>query len=332
MMIGGMERIKPSIVLYKFNDDRPVILQGLYSNKIDLLDIDVDNSNQIITVLTSFRNTRGKYCIGVRSFDEEGHVIENVNIEPPNDIYLLEATSRIMNNQYRIVTGTYKQIKGSYTEGIFIVRMNANGKQETGYFDFYTLYGIPRPLDSLQGKSQDIPINARFRMYWEVTGISAIKNHPAILLEAFNEEERHSVGVTGSSEVIYIYKKGLVIVLNDGFRPEKNFEIEMDGLIHDLLRPNLFVIPYDSVPEIGYFNFNRLGISDLDSAGSSKGRYFISLPEVSGLDTENINIYHNLSIFIPWFGRNYLYCGIKSEKNENSPNEKSMFMEKIVFK
>jgi hypothetical protein len=332
LVIGGINNGKPSIVLYKYEDNRPVILQGLYSNKFDLIDVDVDPQNELITVLISYKNTSGRYCIGVRSFDQEGHLIENSAIEPPAEAELMEATTRIVNNTFHIVAGTYRLMKSSWIDGMFITCLNVNGESKTEFYDFYSLYNLPGPHESGGSAILGLTNNEVLKMHWIVSGISSIKGKPVILSEAFEDEESRSIGITPQTVIYYNYERGLVTFLEEGCKPVKSHEISMEGLRLDNIRNNLFILPSDSLPGIGYFDFTTLAYSILNDQKTFLDRNTVSLTEISQLNTGTISFIHKYMGFLPWYGNNYLYYGVRLDKSADPGNMRAMFIQKIAIR
>ncbi|HLF35692.1 MAG TPA: hypothetical protein VI583_15725 [Cyclobacteriaceae bacterium] len=331
IVLGGIERIKPSVVLYRFNDNRPVILQGLYSNKIDLIGIDVDNTNELVSVMTSFKNTAGKFCIGVRSYDRDGRSIENLVIEPPGDIQLMQGATKIINSQYRVTAGVFRSEKSSGAGGIYISKIDINGSQENKFHDFNTFLSDIPAGDTVGANAMDDNGGLLTRLSWHVSDVTQLDSNPVILLEGFEEHEQSSPGLNPRSNVFYYYKKGLAVVVDDNSSSVRSFEVDMEGLNLEEPQGNLFLIPTDTVTRIGYFNVTRIGLANLDTSVSQLTRYFISLPELSGPDQQNTIYQHHLSGFKPWFDNTFIYYGIRTDRDEKGESEKSFFLEKIVF-
>jgi hypothetical protein len=331
IVLGGIERVKPSVVLYRFNDSRPVILQGLYSNKIDLLGIDVDNANELVSVMISFRNTAGRYCIGVRSYDRDGRSIENLVIEPPGDIQLMQGATKIINNQYRITAGVFRGVKSAGTGGIYISKSDVKGSQEVGFHDFTTFQGEIPARDTVAANATDSDFGPFARLSWHVSEITRLDGEPAILLEGFEENEQSSPGLNPRSKVFYNYKKGLVMIAGEYPGSVRSYEVDMEGLNLEEPQGNLFLIPSDTITRIGYFNITRIGLANLDPPAGQLTRYFISLPELTGPERQNTIYQHHLSGFRPWFDNTFIYYGIRTDRDENGESEKSFFIEKIVF-
>ena len=106
----------------------------------------------------------------------------------------------------------------------------------------------------------------------------------------------------------------------------------MEGLVLDNIRNNLFILPSDTLPMMGYFDFTTLAYATLNIERTFLDRHFISLTEVSELNAGTMSFIHKYMGFIPWYGKNFLYYGIRLDKHAEPENSRAMFIRKIVFK
>ena len=215
LIIGGEDRLKPSVVFYYLSTNRTVVLQGLFIKRSEVLDMHIDRENEVFTVLSTIRNNRGQTALNLRSYDNEGMPIENVRIDPAGDKNFTQAKATIVNNQLRVISGTYRYRKAAFDEGIFVSTVQFDGEQNTRYYPFMDVMEL---LDSLKNKQG---INTKTEDYrkeiinfdWEVTRCMDAGNDNVVIIESGQKVK--SKEIVNTVKEFYAYNKALVLGFDD---------------------------------------------------------------------------------------------------------------------
>ena len=241
IVLGGREKSKPSIVFYHLENIRPVILQGFYERNILIHDIQIDETNELFTVLTGYSGKNNQGFLKIRSFDEFGQPVEDTRLEPGNDLVFMHAKSIIANSNFRLVTGIYKNNKSINATGIFLTALHLDGTRKIRYYPFSDIFDRSDSTEShLLNGQQDADSQVMFdpdRYQWNTTALSEFMNENIMLLESFSMEKGSS-SIMDKSEV-YRFQKALMIVFNDDLKIRGFNQFDMEPLQSDRLNTNV---------------------------------------------------------------------------------------------
>jgi hypothetical protein len=247
IVLGGREKSKPSIVFYHLENIRPVILQGFYEKNILIHDVQIDEENELFTVLTGYSGRNNQGFLKIRSYDEFGQPVEDTPIEPGKDLVFMRAKSIIANNNYRLVTGIYKNNKSINATGIFLTALHLDGTRKIQYYPFSDIFDRSDSTESnsLNGQPGTIPpvMFDPDQFQWNATELSEFMNENIMMLESFSTEKGSS-SIMDKSEV-YRFQKALMIVFNDDLKIRGFNEFDLRPLQSERLNTNLKIKFYE---------------------------------------------------------------------------------------
>ena len=135
-IFGGYFNNKPAILQYFFKEGKTLALPGFYEERTRIIDIHVNDNENILTVLTSFRNINKNYTIVVRRFLQDGTMIQNTELEPFENTSLIDARYITIDNDIDIIAGTYSNKNYRYSRGIFLAHVDENEEQTLKYYNY----------------------------------------------------------------------------------------------------------------------------------------------------------------------------------------------------
>ncbi len=138
-ILGGYVNTRPTVMQYFFREGTTKVLPGFYFDRSRLLDLEVNDTTGIFTIITSIRTFDKKNTIAVRKFTSEGEMIDNYNLEPREKTSLVDARNISINSNVDILAGTYSNRNIKYTRGIFLAYIDQNGNQDINYFNYADL-------------------------------------------------------------------------------------------------------------------------------------------------------------------------------------------------
>jgi hypothetical protein len=261
MVIGGREKTKPSIVFYDLGDRKPVILQGFYEKNLDIYDVDIDEKNELFTVLLGYMGKNRRKSLHVKSFDELGIPVEDIRIEPDNDVDLIHAKSIIVNRSIRLIAGIYRERKSSYSTGIFMITLHLDGNRRSAYYPFDMVFqqmdSINRIVlnDNQASYISGMPVD-QTKSKWQITDLDEYRSDNLVLLESFTTD-RASVTYMNKFENYY-YQQAILLLFNDQLSINGIHQLDMTSIMSDDLKKNVRIRYYEDSLKLYLTNQNVL--------------------------------------------------------------------------
>ncbi len=179
VLLGGYVDYRPTLILYHLPSKKFKVLPGFYMDRSELLQVEIDDEKEIFRVLTTTRTLDKNNTINIKTFDKTGELMINLTLKPNKDVNLLDGRSTGISQNSQYVAGTYSQIrsakkgKESYSVGIYVARLDANGEQLINYFNYADLDNffnymkagkqkrIKRKIERRKIKGKDLKFNYR---------------------------------------------------------------------------------------------------------------------------------------------------------------------------
>ncbi len=139
LVFGGISNKLPTIVIYKFGYLTPIVLQGLFNEKTQILQIEIDDDLKLLNVLVSFKTNDNRKSLSLKSYDESGELIKNINLQPSNEYSLLFGKTVKLDREAELIVGTYARKRSDLSRGIFLARISKDGDQVINYYNYADL-------------------------------------------------------------------------------------------------------------------------------------------------------------------------------------------------
>lgn len=132
--LGGYYRSRPVVVSFSFFDLTSKVLPGLYTNHIQLNNIEVDEQRRLVHVMTDATHQRN--CeFTVRTYSYEGRLLRTVNLDG-NEHSLISGKLLPLNDEESLLVGNYSNDCTPYSQGVYITRIRnsaaISGETPTG--------------------------------------------------------------------------------------------------------------------------------------------------------------------------------------------------------
>jgi len=135
-VFGGYVNNRPAVIQYYLKEGITKVLPGFYHDKSRLLQIDINDEKELITILSSIKTFNNYYSIAVKKFTEDGEMIEEFTINPQENTSLMDGRNISINNQVDIIAGTYSNKNSKYSRGIFLAYVDEAGEQNLLYYNY----------------------------------------------------------------------------------------------------------------------------------------------------------------------------------------------------
>lgn len=135
-IIGGYVNMRPTVVQYFFKEGKTKVYPGLYYDKSKLLQVDVNDTRGIITVISSIRTFDKRNTIAIRKFTSDGEMLENYNLNPKEKTSLIDARNVSIDVNNDIIAGTYSGKNIKYSRGIFLAYIDEEGENVINYYNY----------------------------------------------------------------------------------------------------------------------------------------------------------------------------------------------------
>jgi hypothetical protein len=138
-IFGGYVNGRPAVIQYFLADAKTKVYAGFYKDKSQLLQIDVNDQKNIVTVLTTFRTLDNKVAINVKKFNDYGDMYDDFDLLPDVNYNLIDGRNVSINSEDDIIAGTYSTKKAEYSRGFFLGFIDETGKQRIQYHNYAEL-------------------------------------------------------------------------------------------------------------------------------------------------------------------------------------------------
>jgi hypothetical protein len=139
LLIGGYANFRPVVISYNINDKKPRVIPGFYDNKNDMLDIVVDKDTRFFTVILSERMRNKKTTVRVKTFTENGDLVQDNLVNPGERKSLLDAASTSFSNGLQYMAGTQSRKSPLYSQGFYLSKFINGTQQFNKYYNFADL-------------------------------------------------------------------------------------------------------------------------------------------------------------------------------------------------
>ncbi|NOT75860.1 MAG: hypothetical protein HOP08_13120 [Cyclobacteriaceae bacterium] len=159
-IFGGYINSEPAVLLYDRSSSHPKVLPGLFMRDTKLLDVRA-NQNESFNILLAERKDRDKTILGVRTFDHQGNLLidDNIDIDPRYSV--LNGITSVLERDELMIVGTYAEGSGREALGLFSSVVDPFSEQMVNYIDFASMdhfldYLGPKRAEDIKNKSQKL--------------------------------------------------------------------------------------------------------------------------------------------------------------------------------
>ena len=135
----GVVNYKPAVMHFNFETDQPKVLQGIYTNAGDLVDLKLDRRQNEIDVIISERGYNRNFTFNVKTYNEEGDLVSSTRLRPGREYSLLSGTTTSLSNGDKMIIGTYSERRSQYSQGVFMARISDRKQQDIRFVNYADL-------------------------------------------------------------------------------------------------------------------------------------------------------------------------------------------------
>ena len=137
ILLGGYFNYRPLVIMYNFQMRRPLILPGVWDQKGELVQMLANGS--VFDVIVSGKTFDKKKTLFLRTFDENGTLLQNVTLDPERRKQLIFGRTVPTNTELQVVAGVYGRGSTEYSRGLFISSINPYGEHAINYYNYADL-------------------------------------------------------------------------------------------------------------------------------------------------------------------------------------------------
>jgi len=329
LIIGGREQGKNSFIFFNPENKNPTILPGIFKNRSDILDINQDNINQLFTMIVTYVNNKRQNALNLRSFDPNGSPVENIRIDPEDDVEFMNAKALIINSDLRIIAGTYKNRKSSDPFGLFLYSIRLNGNKKIKYFTLKEAFQFQDSLTEQDSKYKSEQLTHYLKEdSWNVSKIYDTGKENVVILEAFNNQKYYAN--TGDLKKIFVHDLGLIVGFNDQLEITWVNDFSLMNTVSNEFSYYINLSQNKGQLKLYSFYLNRIIEKIIVGPRTIKPEHPITLVQAEYRKDLPISYSNDLSGFQDWYGDFSLFSGVKSFENvESNP---IFFVYKVEYK
>jgi hypothetical protein len=139
LIFGGYTNNIPTIVSYEFGNIQAVVLPGFFIERSEIQHLETNDDLNIFNVLVSFRTDDKRRSLSYKSFNEQGELLKNINLQPSDQKSLLFGRAITLDSDADLIVGTYTEKRSDMSRGIFLARIDNSGDQIINYYNYADL-------------------------------------------------------------------------------------------------------------------------------------------------------------------------------------------------
>ena len=129
VLFGGYANLRPVVMLFDMNTQKPKVLPGFYNTNSEIIDIRTDDDSRTFSVIMSEKTYKKQVTASIKTFDSRGDLLQTKLLETDYDKSLIDAVSTNFSGGMQYVAGTFARKKTEYSRGLYLARLQ-NGHQE----------------------------------------------------------------------------------------------------------------------------------------------------------------------------------------------------------
>lgn len=147
VIFGGYVASEPAVMLYETSKKLLKVIPGFFLKDTELLDVRSNKNNTFNTLLIE-RNTLDKRHLVLKTFDEQGGLLLEDNIEIDRNMNILTGITSCLKREELILLGTYTEGPGREALGFYSVLVDPFAQQTINYTPFASLNTLLNYLPS----------------------------------------------------------------------------------------------------------------------------------------------------------------------------------------
>ncbi|MGB5928517.1 MAG: hypothetical protein WBH03_10090, partial [Cyclobacteriaceae bacterium] len=136
MFLGGEINFRPVVMVYDFDTGRGVPLQGLYTDRSELIQVQPDYENDRMVVIMQVREKDKTYTLNCKFYDPEGNLLSDTQLKNRGRNSLLDGMAGFLKNGETLVMGTYGTRRSDYSRGLYLGRLDGQEQLSLDYFNY----------------------------------------------------------------------------------------------------------------------------------------------------------------------------------------------------
>ncbi|MFC5409550.1 hypothetical protein ACFPMF_09545 [Larkinella bovis] len=354
--LGGYYRSRPVVVSFSFFDLTSKVLPGLYTNHIQLNNIEVDEQRRLVHVMTDATHQRN--CeFTVRTYSYEGKLLRTVNLDG-NEHSLISGKLLPLNDEESLLVGNYSNDCTPYSQGVYITRirnaaamtgetgnnMAITPTEDTRFIDFSELqnffnYMKPKRQQKLLerlARRKDQGKDTKFRYRLLVHDLVPTDEGLMLLAEVYYPQYRGSAyPYLGSGRSFDRYQEGYryTHAFLCGFDKKGKLLWDNSISIPDLtsydLNQMVQVARHGDATILAYPHEGEINAEVIEGGKVVREREKYSLKKLAG--NEKV-VYSENDQLEAWYDGHFLACGFQKISTDRSlaPPREVFYMNKVV--
>ena len=139
LVFGGYSNNMPTVLAYKFGSPQTIVLPGFFNERSEIQHLETDDDLKTLNVLVSYRMNNRMRSLSLKTFNEEGELLKNINLQPSDEKSLLFGRTISLDTDVDLVVGTYTRKRSDLSRGIFLARIESSGDQVINYYNYADL-------------------------------------------------------------------------------------------------------------------------------------------------------------------------------------------------
>ncbi len=349
-LLGGYVNYRPALIHYSFETKKIKVLPGIYRNRSELIELNIDEATNTFTVLMT-EQTREKFStISLKRFNAKGDLLQNTLLEPLPNSSIMYGRTTSLTNKHQFIVGTYSHKRSNFSRGIYIAQLDPSSqeKPKITYFNYGDLKNFFNYMKAKRAarvkerverrKVQGKKVRLNYRLM--VNDIIMDNGNFLMIGEAYYPKYGnvnyygYNPGTSNQAFLGYKYTHAVIIafdsdgklVYDNSFEINDVLRFQLDQLVSINVQDNRVILLYT------YENIIRSKIIQGDEVLEGKAFNEIELAFESDIVGNNNTEVGGLK---KWYGDYFFAYGVQKLKNLRASgaewNREVFYVNKIVY-
>lgn len=134
-LFGGYYNYRPVVVHFDFERERAFVLPGLYNNKSELVQLNINDDGTYSVVTSEF--VKKVNTVIIRNFDFRGQQISELTLTPGEGKNLTSGRTVLGDDNRMVMVGAYSNRRQTdYTRGLYLANIDNFGEYDIDYYNY----------------------------------------------------------------------------------------------------------------------------------------------------------------------------------------------------
>lgn len=334
-LVGGLFRFTPAFFIYGTEENMLITLPGFNVKGVNLIQSTVDETNEIITIVTSalFGETN-QLTYNIKNFNFQGDLLRDVYLNPDKNKNLLSVSVSNFLYDSQFIFGAYGDAKSQGASGVYSIELLPSGSQRQNFTPFFEIENIYNHMNAKKAnrivskakkyyaKKGRWSTSERPQLYTPVLGDGFV--HYALEMDMDSKENLFQIVINKDNKIVNTSNTAINQNSVNRYTNRNPNDFVMKSNAYRILKSGV-CWEYNNQFYYAYRNGDSIEAKIIDENNAQLVKK--AIPKVEG-----VKVFRNLEEKIfPWYGNKVLVATLESRRNEDRDAPRHMIVTPVTL-